>query len=346
MSIPDPESTHSQKTFKILSIDGGGIKGLYSARILAEFENRFNCRVVDHFDMICGTSTGGLIALGLSLSIPAKEICTFYQTKGDQIFKPQNTFKSFIKQLFISSKHSNQSLKSCLHEIFGDKVIGESKALLCIPAFSITNGRPYIFKYDHKEGELKRDNNTPYVDVALATSAAPTFLPVVTIPSQGDRQFADGGVYANNPTLIGVTEAFHYFVGSDREFQKLMVMSIASLEPPPPGRSFISRQNRSLLSWIKTQDLFNLFMEGQAQVNNHIVSVLSQHTACSFDYIRIPSVQLPDEHAQIIKMDNASKKALSLISMHGEEQGFLFLRDPMVTEFFANKKQYMVNSNG
>lgn len=340
--MPDRESNECHKVFKILSIDGGGIKGLYSICILAEFESMFNCRIVDHFDMICGTSTGGLIALGISLGIPAEKICAFYQNQGSQIFKPQNTLKSFLRQIFISSKHSNQSLRSCLKEIFGDKVVGESQALLCVPAFSITNGRPYIFKYDHKEGKLKRDNKTLYVDVALATSAAPTFLPVVTIPSHGNRQFADGGVYANNPTLVGITEAFHYFVGAGREFQKLMVMSIASLEPSPPGRSFIRRQNRSFISWIKTQDLFNLFMEGQAQVNNHIVSVLSQHTACSFDYIRIPSVHLPHEHARIINMDNASKEAIDLISIHGQDQGLLFARDPMISEFFAHKKLYIV----
>lgn len=78
-----------KKVFKILSIDGDGIKGLYSASILAKFEEKFNCKTSSHFDMICGTSTGGLIALALPLKIPAKDICKFYEDKGELIF-PKN----------------------------------------------------------------------------------------------------------------------------------------------------------------------------------------------------------------------------------------------------------------
>jgi patatin-like phospholipase/acyl hydrolase len=83
------------KVFKILSIDGGGIKGLYSASILSKFEKTFNCQTSDHFDMICGTSTGGLIALALSLKIPAKDICEFYENKGELIFKNKGTYKKY-----------------------------------------------------------------------------------------------------------------------------------------------------------------------------------------------------------------------------------------------------------
>ena len=74
------------KIFKILSIDGGGIKGLYSARILDKFEKKFNCKTSDYFDMICGTSTGGLIALAITSLISAENICNFYEQKGELIF--------------------------------------------------------------------------------------------------------------------------------------------------------------------------------------------------------------------------------------------------------------------
>ena len=80
------------KTFKVLSIDGGGIKGLYSARILEHFEKQFNCHIADYFDLICGTSTGGLIALSLSLKISVKEISKLYKERGKEIFPQQNAF--------------------------------------------------------------------------------------------------------------------------------------------------------------------------------------------------------------------------------------------------------------
>lgn len=75
-----------KKRFKILSIDGGGIKGLYSAEVLAKFEEIYQCRISDHFDLICGTSTGGIIALGISLGIPMSDICKFYTQHGPRIF--------------------------------------------------------------------------------------------------------------------------------------------------------------------------------------------------------------------------------------------------------------------
>jgi uncharacterized protein len=74
------------KPFKILAIDGGGIKGLYSAKILEHLENRFNCSISDHFDLICGTSTGGLIGLALAMKIPASKISEFYEQYGKVIF--------------------------------------------------------------------------------------------------------------------------------------------------------------------------------------------------------------------------------------------------------------------
>lgn len=172
------------KEFKILSIDGGGIKGLYSARILQHFEEHFKCAISDHFDMICGTSTGGMIALGLSLKIPAAELVKFYEEKGPLIF-PNRTRNRFtriydtFRQALWKGKFNDVELKSALEAIFGEKLIGESHNLICIPSYTITEARPWIFKYDHTI--LTRDNKTKYLDVALATSAAPTYFPVAEI---------------------------------------------------------------------------------------------------------------------------------------------------------------------
>lgn len=167
------------KTFKILSIDGGGIKGLYSARILDKFEKKFNCKTSDYFDMICGTSTGGLIALALTSKISAEEICEFYEKKGEIIFPKQRVIKTpfgkldigFWKQAFLKGKYSNKGLKDSLNEIFGNKKIGEANNLLCIPSYSVTEAKPKVFKFNHTEGDFSRDNEASMIDIALATSA-------------------------------------------------------------------------------------------------------------------------------------------------------------------------------
>lgn len=294
-----PQASNAQtKVFKVLSIDGGGIKGLYSAKILEQFEQKFSCHIADYFDLICGTSTGGLIALGLSLKIPVSAISNLYYGRGKQIFRKRGNISSLLKQLFLSSKYNNKELKKALQEMFGAHTLADSHCLLCIPAFSLTDGRPFIFKYDHLEGCLSRDNKTKYTDVALATSAAPTYLPIITIENYNRKQFTDGGVYANNPTLIGVTEAFKYFVGKDKKFQQLMVMSIGSLEPNP-GRRFIAKHSRSVLDWNK--DLIATFLR-----DRHILPVnLLKHSPNTLTLrlstleFQVPSF-LPNSHKLLI----------------------------------------------
>jgi uncharacterized protein len=336
--LPSPHDSAS-KTFKVLSIDGGGIKGLYSARILEHFEDKFNCRIADYFDLICGTSTGGLIALGLSLNIPVEKISDLYYRRGKKIFPQQYGRLRSLKQFFLGSKYSNKELRQALEEIFEEKTFADSKCLLCIPSFSLTDGKAFIFKYDHQEGSLCRDNKTKYVEVALATSAAPTYLPIVTINNYGNKQFVDGGVCANNPTLVGVLEALRYFVGNGKDFQRLMVMSIGSLEPSP-GRKILTKHNRSITNWNK--DLIAIFSEGQASLTDYSVECLSKYCNYPFDYIRIPGSPLSPQQAKVINMDNASNESLDLISQKGSDQGILFGKQAEVREFFKQHKQYIM----
>src|SRR5688500_12353186 len=108
------------KSFKILSIDGGGVKGLYSAKILHEFEKALRKefgdekRIVDFVDLICGTSTGGLIALALSVRVPVEKICEFYEVHGPKIFKHYKGLIPTLRQTFFGGKYSDKNLKLAL----------------------------------------------------------------------------------------------------------------------------------------------------------------------------------------------------------------------------------------
>mgnify|MGYP000190277967 FL=1 len=173
----------NKKTFKILAIDGGGIKGLYAASLLARIEEKTDKKITDYFDMICGTSTGGLIALGLSNDISAQELSDLYFDKGNKIF-PLSNYRfyrffqrkwQYLKQLLLWGKFSNENFKKILEETFGDKTIGEANNLLCIPSFNLIKGEPRVFKFPHKEGGFFMDKNIKIIDVALATAAAPTY---------------------------------------------------------------------------------------------------------------------------------------------------------------------------
>ena len=195
------------KKFKILCIDGGGIKGLYSARLLAKFEEVFDCVISDCFDMLCGTSTGGIIALAASLKIPMSDVVKFYQEHGPSIFNERAKHRlggsAFLrsKQIVCGGKYSAKPLRSALESVFGDRTIAESNNFLCIPAYNTLTANPRVFKKDYDN--FTEDDRKSYVDIALATSAAPTYLPVMEI--EGD-QFVDGGLWANNPILVALTE--------------------------------------------------------------------------------------------------------------------------------------------
>lgn len=323
-----------KKTFKILSIDGGGIKGLYSSTILEHLEEKYNCSISDHFDMLCGTSTGGLIALALSLGIPAKTVSSFYMDRGDFIFS-KNRF-SLLKQLIYGGKYSDRNLRACLEEIFKDKVIGDSHNFLCIPAYNYTDGNTCVFKYDHREGDLARDNKIKYIDIALATSAAPTYFPICEI-EQLNKQYIDGGLWANNPSLVGLMEALCHFVGKNKEYQSVQILSISSLDSSK-GNPIKKNKNRSALKW--SAELLHPFFAGQAHFTHNCLTLLQKHSDIEIDYIRIPSTDLNEKQLQQVGMDKTTKECLKFIKGQGQSQADKWHNESRIKEIFTTKKTY------
>jgi len=327
----------ADKIFKILTIDGGGIKGLYSSKIIENLEEQFDCYMSDYFDMICGTSTGGILALALSAKMKAREISNLYEEKGNFIFPTQNKYRAAIKQVIGKGKYSDKNLKTSLVKTFGERRIADSNNLLCIPTYSYTDARPWIFKYDHKEGNSSRDNKTSYVDVALATSAAPTYFPLSEIECHDSKQFIDGGVYANDPSLVGFTEAIRFFVGEGKQFDRLMILSISSLTHSQ-GRKTGLRRKRSFRHW--KSDLFEVMMTGQAKANQFFMAQAKNINGVAMNYVRIPSEILSSDQEKIVDMDNASKDSINLIKGKGNDAGQIWRKKPEVAEFFKNKKIY------
>jgi patatin-like phospholipase/acyl hydrolase len=183
----------ADRPFRILSIDGGGICGILPAAILAEFESRFlnGESVGRHFDMVAGTSTGGIIALGLGHGKTAREIQDIYVERGGHIFPPAGPLgKLFRKARRIARyAYDSKALEEELLRIFGDTPFGAAQTRLCIPSFEGRHGEPWIFKTPHHP-DYKKDRFERMVRVALATSAAPTFLKA--LPNNG-YVMVDGG---------------------------------------------------------------------------------------------------------------------------------------------------------
>ena len=328
------------KIFKILSIDGGGIKGLYSAKILEHLEQRFSCSISDYFDLICGTSTGGLIALALALKIPANKISEFYEQYGKQIFPRRTKLGGLIRQTFWQGKYSDEPLRAALRSIFEEKKIAEAQNLLCIPSYTITDARPWVFKYDHREGKLDRDNKALCVDVALATSAAPTYFPLAEISYYDKKQFIDGGVWANNPTMVGVLEALTYFVGEGKEFDSIEVLSISSLNNTA-GKAIGLKRRRSFIKW--RNDLFETSLIGQSDFTHYMMSKFCDMNHIKIRYVRIPSESISAEQQHLVKLDVATDKAIDFIKGKGNDRGELAKKDPTIESFFKERKNIKYN---
>lgn len=328
------------KPFKILSIDGGGIKGLYSSTILEHLEKKYNCSLSDYFDLLCGTSTGGLIALGLSLKIPATEISKIYIDNGQVIFPKTSRIGGIIKQAFWKGKFKDQPLKNVLKDVFQERKIGESSNLLCIPSYSYTDARPWIFKYDHKEGPLDRDNKALYTDVALATSAAPTYFPLAEIPYYDSKQFVDGGVWANNPSLVGLVEALTHFVGKGKDYDSIQILSVSSLSNTG-GKPTGMKREKSFISW--RNDLFETSLVGQSIFTHYFLSKLHDLTNIPISYVRIPSESISAEQQHLVQLDIATKDAINLIRGKGNDRGELVSKDPEIANFFESLKTYNIN---
>lgn len=189
--------------FQILALDGGGAKALFSAYVLARLEADLGIKIADSFDLITGTSAGGILALGLGAGLRPAEIATHYKQLVTKVF-PRSRRRWWRWPLRLTHpSYDASTLRSALGGVFGDRILGQSIKRLVIPAWDVQKGGVHIFKTPHHE-RLRRDWKIPMADVALATSAAPAYFPGARVDG---HRLVDGGVWANNPSVVGIAEA-------------------------------------------------------------------------------------------------------------------------------------------
>lgn len=194
------------RPFRILSIDGGGIKGVFPAAYLAELERRFlgGRSIADHFDMIAGTSTGGIIALALAHGMTAQQALQIYTERGERIFPTLKGWRKWVHLLrwLSKPKHNQDVLKSELLAVFGDKVLDDASKRLVVPSFEGLHGEPFIYKTPHHP-DYQKDRHKKFAHVALHTTAAPAYYPAV---DDDGYVMIDGGVWANNPIMNALVD--------------------------------------------------------------------------------------------------------------------------------------------
>jgi len=262
-SKPHIQNTKEER-FQILSLDGGGIKGLFSAAVLAAIEQDLNINIVDHFDLIAGTSTGGIIAIGLGLGMKPREIVEFYLREGPKIFP--RWFGAKWLQHWTYRKFSPKPLIMALQSCFNDKRFGDSKKRLVIPSYNLGEDDVYIFRTPHAE-RLKRDYKVPAWKVALATSSAPTFFPCTR--EVDNIRLIDGGVWANNPMMVAIIEAFGTL---NVPLSSLWAFSIGTSEPVSQRRKRLN--SGGIIAWGLNNAAIDVIMRGQSIGTNNQVTFL------------------------------------------------------------------------
>jgi patatin-like phospholipase/acyl hydrolase len=210
--------------FQILSLIGGGIRGAFVTSYLKELEQKLGRPIAESFDLIAGTSTGGIIAAGLAFGRSAEEMHQFYVDYGASIFTERDPYKAkglyrflYPTVNWIFKKRTGGSLDTvfraryCPHALeysfekgFGDHTLGDIKCTrLIMPSVNLTKGEPHVFRSTHLPKAI-HDKDIKIAEAVIATTAAPTYFPHRKI---GDNAFVDGGVWAADPSMLAIAEA-------------------------------------------------------------------------------------------------------------------------------------------
>jgi uncharacterized protein len=187
---------------KMLSIDGGGIRGVFAISILQAIEKECKRPIANMFDCLAGTSTGSIIAASIALNISMDKILESYKTYGEKIFVKQ------AKVGLFKSVYNDRYLRRLLKKAFGERTLADIEKPLLIPAVDITHGKPFIHRSNYGHNE-RGDLSIKVWDAVLSSCSAPIYFP----PNNVENRYLsiDGGLWANNPSLVCITEAVHFF---------------------------------------------------------------------------------------------------------------------------------------
>lgn len=292
--------TEKPRRFKILSFDGGGIRGVISARILKEVERqlleRKNKSLHEYFDMVAGTSTGSILAAGVALEKTSDKLINLYQKYGKSIFPPHKRLEilSIVQkgiEMLSGPKYSNEGLRDALERELGRVSIGEVKRpIILILAYDVLYRNTTFFTNCHPELGLRWFDDIPLSEICISSSAAPTYFPPHKLIANNkfgdDWEFPhiDGGVSANNPSLAAISlvmkvsqlqevppEIKREFNLENLKFEDISVLSIGTGRSGNPIKYEEIKRWR-LANWA--EKIVDIFMEPKSEIDSRICEQL------------------------------------------------------------------------
>lgn len=335
----------------VLSIDGGGIRGLIPGTLLASLETRLQeldgptARIADYFDIIAGTSTGGLIATMLAAPnkenrpmYAAKDINNFYLEHCPKIF-PQKSRLNFlasmansIRATLTGPKYDGKYLRTMTNQLLGDTTLNQTLTNVLIPAFDIKLLQPVIFSTSDAKADVSK--NARLADVCISTSAAPTFLPAHYFETKDaagkTRTFdlIDGGVAANNPTMLAINHISKEILKQNTEFveiepmdsRRMLVLSLGTGEAKHEEKYDAAVASKwGMIDWLydsgKTP-MLDVFWDASSDMVDFHTSTLFQSLHSKENYLRIQDDTLTGDAASV---DIATEENLKKLIQVGTE---------------------------
>lgn len=319
-----------RKPYRVLSLDGGGMRGTYTATYLAKIceasATKRGTGPLDlgaAFDLITGTSTGAIIACALAKGIPLNEVVKLYREHGPGIFSRRipSGFVGVpvdIMRRPAALASGAEVLRTALERQLGAMTVGqvwtERGIALSVPAVEISQHRAWVFKTPHLPGSNHRDDKTSLVDVCMATTAAPIFRSMFELSYKDDagsgrRVFVDGGLWANNPVLIGLIDA----LDMTESGQEIQIFCLGTCPMPAGERIAPGELNRGLGEWKFGGKAAELSIDAQQFAYDHMAMKIARHVGRPCSIVRFPSQKVPATLLPYLDLDDTRDEAMDAL---------------------------------
>ena len=324
--------------YRVLSLDGGGVRGLYSAVLLRQLAGRLASRrnrscggefdIGGAFDLIAGTSTGSILGIALAAGVPLERVISMYRNESGRIFqrpKPSPngrdwfgylSLAAWVARCWASPANESEALRAALESVLGDETLGQlyqrRRIALCVPTINATTERAWVFKTPHAP-RLRRDTDCPLVDVCMASAAAPIYFPVhgLEIPDPSTtvpNWYVDGGLWANNPVLVALVEALE-MAPPDVPIE---ILSVGTCSPTPANSIGRQGSKRGVWAWKGGASVVTMSQEAQAFAMPYMASVISKATRRVTLY-RLEDAKISSSQSTHLALDSVDSKSLDTL---------------------------------
>jgi uncharacterized protein len=321
----------TEKPFRVLSLDGGGMRGTYTAtylsRVAETFAHRRGVPSIDvgaAFDLIVGTSTGAIIGCALAAGLPLSKVVAMYREHGKAIF-PKRLPKGVVGAVFdrwtrrSALESGDAALRKALSDQFKVMTLGQlyeqRKIALAITAIELSQHRSWVFKTPHLPGTNNRDSGYSLVDVCMASTAAPLYRSMAAIDhpdgvgAAGYNVFVDGGLWANNPVLVGLIDALE-MAQKDRPIQVFCLGTC----PMPAGEQLTkSKVHRTLGEWRFGGYAAALSIDAQEFAYDNMARMISRHLDRPCAIVRFPRDHVPAALMPYLELDDTRDEAIDAL---------------------------------